>query len=415
MSTTITNQVSSLSNLPTPQFVNDSDGLNPLSIVNDMINSYQQTTGKTLYPAQVERLLINLYAYRETLVRNAIQNTGLQNLLAFATYPVLDYLGQLLSVTRLPAQSATATQEFVLANALTTTYTLPTGTQVGSNDGTNIFVTTAPLVFPAGQTTGYISVSSLATGTAANGYVPGQITVLLGGNALIASTTNTTTSANGASPETDDHFRTRIQAAPSQFSTAGPSGAYRYWSLSANQNIIDAFVTSTVPGTVNVYVLTGPILTQPASSPNTVGIASSAILADVSTTLNSTTVRPLCDTVVVSAVTEIDYQVTATITYYNNATLSDIQSICSSNANNLALDLANGLGQDLVPSQWVEALFTTGVYDIEITITANIAGGASLTPDGYGRFVFYGNPNYWVNCTSLTLNYVQSSEQIPLA
>jgi hypothetical protein len=33
-------------------------------------------------------------------MRNAIQYAGQQNLLAFAAFPMLDYLGQLLSVTR---------------------------------------------------------------------------------------------------------------------------------------------------------------------------------------------------------------------------------------------------------------------------------------------------------------------------
>src|SRR5579863_1584639 len=92
--------------LPPPIFVNDADGLDPNKILADMIAEFEAASGRTLQPAQVERLLINLYAYRESLVRNAIQYAGQQNLLAFAAFPMLDYLGQLLSVTRLAAQSA---------------------------------------------------------------------------------------------------------------------------------------------------------------------------------------------------------------------------------------------------------------------------------------------------------------------
>uniref|UniRef100_A0A1A9WW60 Collar domain-containing protein n=1 Tax=Glossina brevipalpis TaxID=37001 RepID=A0A1A9WW60_9MUSC len=60
-----------------------------------MIAWYEKVSGKTLYPAQDERLLINLIAYREALVRLAIQDTAEQNLVAFARAPMLDYLGEL--------------------------------------------------------------------------------------------------------------------------------------------------------------------------------------------------------------------------------------------------------------------------------------------------------------------------------
>src|ERR1700677_3326816 len=95
-----------ISSLPPPVFVDDADGLDPNLILADMIAEFEAAAGRVLYPAQVERLLINLYAYRESLVRNAIQYAGQQNLLAFAAFPMLDYLGQLLSVVRLPAQGA---------------------------------------------------------------------------------------------------------------------------------------------------------------------------------------------------------------------------------------------------------------------------------------------------------------------
>src|ERR1700738_4810747 len=121
--------------LPPPVFVNDPDGLDPNLILADMMAGFEAAAGRTLQPAQVERLLINLYAYRESLVRNAIQYAGEQNLLAYANFPMIDYLGQLLGVTRLQAQGATSVLQFTLAYALTVSFTIPAGTQVGTNDG----------------------------------------------------------------------------------------------------------------------------------------------------------------------------------------------------------------------------------------------------------------------------------------
>jgi phage-related baseplate assembly protein len=409
---TPTTDVPSLASLPAPTFVNDSDGLNPLAVLNDMITSFQTSANRILYPAQPERLLINLYAYREILVRNAVQLTGLQNLLAFASYPVLDYLGGLLSVIRLGAQPATATLQFTLVNALTVAYTFPTGTQVGTTDGAQIFATTAPLTIQAGATTGTVPAAAQTPGIAANGYIPGQISVLIGGNALVQSVANTTTSAGGDVPEDDDHFRTRIQAAPNQFSTAGPVGAYRYWTLSANPSIIDAQipVSPLTPGTVNVWVLTGPITIQPAASPNSIGIATTTVLNQVIAALNALTVRPLCDTVVVAAVTEVDYTITTTITYYSNASLTTIQSLIAVASLILMLNISNAVGQDIVPSQWVAALSVSGVYEVTVTVTASI-NGVTQSLQGDGRYVMQNGQ--WGNCTAFTPTYVQGANPQP--
>jgi len=121
--------------LPAPAFVNDTDGTDPNLILADMIAAFEASSGRTLQPAQVERLLIDLYAYRESLVRNAVQYAAQQNLLAFAIFPMIDYLGGLVGVTRLPAQPASTTLQFTLSTSLTVEYTVTAGTRVGSSDG----------------------------------------------------------------------------------------------------------------------------------------------------------------------------------------------------------------------------------------------------------------------------------------
>lgn len=52
----------------------------PAQITSEMIAQYEEASGKKLYPAQAERLLIDLFAYRENLVRIAIQEAAKQNL-----------------------------------------------------------------------------------------------------------------------------------------------------------------------------------------------------------------------------------------------------------------------------------------------------------------------------------------------
>lgn len=83
--------------LPEPSFI-DRD---PVAITAELKASWEVTTGKTLYPGQVESLLLDLLAYRETLIRIGIQEAAKQNLVAYANAPMLDYLGELVGVYRI--------------------------------------------------------------------------------------------------------------------------------------------------------------------------------------------------------------------------------------------------------------------------------------------------------------------------
>jgi len=398
-------------NLPVPSFVNDTDGLNVQSILNDMITSFEATTGRTLYPAQVEQLLINLYAYRESLVRNAIQYCGLQCLLAFASYPALDYLGQLLNVERLPPQPSAAPLLFTLTAVQTTATDIPAGTQVGTKDGAFIFATSTDLSIPAGELTGTVTGICTTAGSGANGYLAGQISVLLATLPLVSTVANTAASANGDEQELDDHFRTRIQAAPNLLTTAGPTGSYRALALEVSSSIVDVFIPSVpaIPGQVQVYILTGPV-SQPSASPNNAGIASGALITAVYNALSAATVRPMNDSVVVNPVTEVDYTVTGVITLYGNVNYAAVAAGITAAAQQLALSLAASIAQDIVLSQWVAALSVAGVYDVDITLAANIAG-VPLVPTADGGFVLSGSQ--WANCTALNLTIVLGTKNQP--
>jgi phage-related baseplate assembly protein len=377
-----------------PDFIVDSAGLDVNAIVSAMIDEYQSITGRIIQPAQVERLYINFAAYVESLVKEDIQYTGEQNLLAFANYPALDFLGELLNVTRLAAQPATTALQFTLANALTVPITIPAGTPVGTSDGQFVFDTDTDLTIQAGGTSGSVNATCTTAGINGNGYLTGQINVLLAPNALIASVTNTSQSNGGSSPETDGHLRARIQAAPNQFSTAGPEGAYRFFALGVDPSIIDVLVTSPAPGQVTVYVLTGPV-TQPAASPNNAGIAGSPLLAKVLAALAADDVRPLTDTVAVDAVTEVDYSITATVTLYANADSASTQAACQAAAVLLAQNLAARIQRNVVKSQIIAALSVPGVYEVALTSPpsdVNLSAGQ------------------WANCTAISLTFVVGTE-----
>jgi len=383
-----------LTALPIPVFVTDADGLNPQAVLSDMIAAFQNLSQRTLYPAQVEQLLINDYAYRESLVRNAIQWCGMQCLLAYSSYPMLDYLGQLVGVSRLPPQGASCVLQFTLGATSMQPLTIAAGTLVGTQDGAFAFATTADLTIAAGALSATVFATATTTGMAGNNYPIGSVSVQLRPNAQIAAVTNTTITSNGGDVETDDHLRERIQLAPNRFSVAGPSGAYAFWAFSADPSIVDVQITTPVPGTVDVWVLTGPV-TQPAAAPNTAGIASAALLAKVLAVVNADTVRPLTDTVNVLAVNEVDYQVVATVTLYADVDPVTTMTAARNAAQLLAQDLANRIGRDVVGEEFIAVIGSVpGVYRVVLSQPA-------YTPLTAGQ---------WANCTAIALTQVIGTE-----
>lgn len=384
--------------LPPPQFVNDADGLSASSVLASMIALFESPdyADRTLYPAQVERILIDLYAYREVLLRNNIQYAGEQNLLAFAEFPAIDYLGELLGVKRLAAQPATTTLQFTLADALAADFTIEAGTAVGSSDGQFQFVTVSDLVIPAGSTVGSVGAQCSTPGPLANGYLAGSINVLLQENALISDVTNTTTSADGTAPQTTEQLRTVIQAAPNRFSNAGPGGAYRFFALDTDPSIVDVLVTQPVPGTVNVTILTGPITVQPAPAPNSAGIASAGLISKVLAALSADEVRPLTDTVNVLAVTEVDYVIAGTVYLYADADLTSTMAAVNAAAQQFAIKLASRIQRDIVPEEIIAVLGSVpGVYRFVPTSPV-------YTPLTTGQ---------WANCTAINLTQAVSTER----
>jgi phage-related baseplate assembly protein len=220
------------------------------------------------------------------------------------------------------------------------------------------------------------------------------VSVQLNPNTLISAVGNTTVTSGGGDNETDAHLRDRIQAAPNRFSVAGPVGAYRFWALSADPSIVDVSVVSPVPGTVNVYVLTGPVL-QPQASPNTAGIASSPLLSKVQAIVNSDSIRPLTDTVNSLAVSEVDYAIAGTVTLYSDADPAATMALANAAAAAFAQNLAGRIQRDIVPEEIIAAVGSVpGVYRVQLTSPAY----QQLTA------------GQWPNCTGSALTQVIGSE-----
>ncbi|AHI67584.1 baseplate J/gp47 family protein [Burkholderia thailandensis] len=352
--------------LSEPNFI-DRD---PQAITAAIIAEYEARTGKTLYPAQVERVLIDIVAYRETLVRVGVQEAAKQNLVAFARAPMIDYLGQLVGVTRLPAQPATTVVRFSVETPLATNLLIAAGTRVETGDGGVSFATDADAVLAAGRTSIDVAATCDTAGALGNGWQPGQINSLVDdlGEADVA-VANTQTSANGYEEEETERLRERIQLAPEAFSTAGPRLAYVFHAKSAHQSIVDVSVigpemttrdgrlvsvNGVPPGSVRVYPLVDT------------GLPGDDILARVAQALDDEKKRPLTDFVEVRAPKPVDYAIDARLTLYKDADAGTVLAQARAAANAYRANRAAGLGRDIVPAQLTAALQVPGVYDVDL-------------------------------------------------
>lgn len=362
--------------LPEPSFI-DRD---PNQVTADLIALYEATTGKTLQPAQPEMLLINLIAYRETLLRIAVQEAAKQNLLQYAIFPMLDYLGELVGCERLPEQPAKTTLRFTLVAAQTFDLVIAAGTRVESKDGKQTFATDLALTIPAGQTTGDVAATAEVAGIAGNGYLAGEVNNLMAPVAYVQAATNTTTTTSGANAESDSNYRERIRTAPESYSVAGSRGAYAHWAKSAHQDILDVAVLSPTPGTVNIYPLT------------VVGQPSQAILDAVTAICSAETVRPLCDLVTVLAPTRKTFAIAADITLYASADQATVLEAVNAALNAYSGELRATLGLDVVTSRIVALINgVVGVYKTVLT---------SPVADVVNEL------NEWSDCTAITVNVV---------
>lgn len=335
------------------------------TVIQEMITDWENRTGRTLQPAQVERELINAWAYREVLLRSSINEAALQNLVDFSSAPVLDYLAALVGVTRLPAEPAKCTLQFTLVDGHGGV-TIPAGTRVETTDGAAIFETTADREVEEGTTTVNVLAEAQSGGTSANGYVAGQVSVILDPQAYISDVESVDETAGGAVAETDEGLRDRIKRAPDSYSNAGSRGAYEFYAKSANPAIIDVSVQNPLPGEVEVY----PLLEGGAATPQ-------AVLDDVAATLNDDKIRPLTDTVTVLSPNIINYDVTISYDMISGGDAADITAGIEAAVDELTAGKLLRMGRDITASEIVAAAMIEDVYDVTVEIDLQSGGTVS--------------------------------------
>ena len=384
----------------TPAFVER----DPDVIMSECKAQLEEILGRELQPAQLEQLMLQFIVYREVLLLNRFNAAMSQMLYQFSKAPVLDYIAGLVAVERLPPASAGCTVRFTLVpghgNVL-----LPEGTRVATSDSEVIFsVTDDYLISPTINT---IDVEVLAeiSGKSGNGYEPGAVNKILDPLAFVSTVENLNVTGGGSDEETDEQLRERIKLAPSQFSTSGSRQSYIFHAKGANAAITDISVFSYKPDNPHVLPIgrlvatsDGIFITNKEITilPGMICIVPLAesehyerIIGEIYNTCSPEKVRPLSDTVIVSAPEKKEYDIEVNLILLENADATDVQNQVISALNEYAKEHRKKLGRDIVRSHIAKICRIESVYDVEVVSPGNNI----IVADGE-----------FANCAQITVN-----------
>lgn len=326
-------------------------------IETELINYFESIVNRTLYPADPMRLFLLSFVKYISLQRNNIDFSAKQNLLKYSTDGYIENIGALMGVTRLEPTNAITTLKFTLSNKQESVITIPKGTRATSSDGKVYFETLEDISIKSGDLSIETKAQCTVKGTTGNKYYPNQINKLVDPFGYLCEVYNTTISSGGSDIESLENFRERIRTSSEGFSSAGPSGAYTFWTKSSNQLIADVSVVSPNPGEVEIVPLLkeGEIPTQD-------------ILDVVYNTCNDKTKRPLTDKVIVRAPERLNYNID--LVYYINRSNISIGLSIQENVNKAVREYVlwqkAKLGRDLNPSELTRKLVNAGAKRIEI-------------------------------------------------
>lgn len=344
-------------------------------------NKYYELTGatKTVQPGDDVYILLYAQALRDSSILQSINHGARMNLLKYSVGNFLAQIAANTGNTRSASKAAVTTVQFSAVSPQASAVTIPQGTRVTAGDGI-FFATDAEAVIQIGNTAVATAVTCTEAGAAGNGYIPGQLSILVDAVPLIASVANTETTQGGSDTESDLSLAGKIFASPSGYSVAGPELAYDYFARAFSPAIIDTKPIRYAPGVVYQYILLAG-----GELPN------ETLLTELEEYTEK--YRPLTDNYNALAPDVVNYDVT--LTYYidavNTAQASTIRAAVEAAVIAFTNWTKAKLGRGVIPDELTalvkaagarRAVITAPVYTAVPSTSVAIAGTVTLTDGG---------------------------------
>lgn len=328
-------------------------------IVAMLVAAYQRITGRTLHPADPEKLFLQWVA--DVIIQERVYTNyaGNQNIPSRASGENLDALSEWYFPTSRPqAKPALCTERFTISQAQATSILVPAGTRVTDMSNVLIWETVEDAYVEIGSTTVDVQVRCQTPGTVGNGYAKGQLDTIVDLFDYYAGCENITESEGGADEATDQEYYQLMRESMDAFSTAGPTGAYVYIAKQVSNQIADVLAVSPSAGKVVVYVL---------MEDGT--IAGTELKNAVLKALSQDTVRPLTDQVSMGDAQTVEYDIA--FTYYVPAeetqSGAEVQAAVDDAVQEYVAWQSGKLGRDINPSHLIGLLMQTGIKRVALT------------------------------------------------
>ena len=327
------------------------------SVIQDYQNAYREETGKDAVLGKSDPMRMLLYTCAMMIYQGYqyVDHSGKMGLLKYSTGEYLDQLASLKRIRRLEPQPASTTFRFTLSKAQKEVIGIPKGTRARAGD--LFFATTLYAEIPVGEETVDVPAVCLSTGSAGNGYLPGEINVLVDPVNYVDRIENLTETAGGTDREDDDALAERVYLAPQGYSVAGPEGAYRFWVRSYSQLVQDCFVTSESPGEVDIYVLL-----EDGELPG------EDFISGLQDFLDDETRRPLTDHVVVKAPQRVEYTIEGT--YYISRDRQEMAAVIQKQVEAARDEFIrwqkSAIARDINPSRLIYGLVAAGAKWVDL-------------------------------------------------
>ncbi len=346
-------------------------------LLNSFQEKYKAITGQKVILARADPNRLILLACAQVIYQGLqnVDKAGKMNFLKYSYGDYLKNLAALKNVTKKEPEKAIVMVRWKLAQIRRSATPIPAGSRITAAFDV-YFETTEYNEIPAGETEIVVLMTCTESGEAGNGYMPGELNVLVDSVGFISKVSNIEISKGGTGQESDESIAERTFLAPSSYSTAGPDDAYIYWAKTYNQAVGDVLPTSPVPGVVDIrFILING------------SIPDANMIEGMTEYLQQRGKRPLTDLVVVAAPDIVAYDIE--FTYYIN--VSDInkavhvQQKVSEAVNKYKLWQSEKIGRDINPDELTALLNKAGVKraeiispvftvlkDIEVAVLSNI-------------------------------------------
>lgn len=323
--------------------------INPQADEQLLINKFEELTERTLYPAQDERILIQLITYYGNLLQTKFNNAAKLGLVEYSRYPILDFLGKQKNCERLEGEGD--------ENYIKRILLAPEGYSVAGPE-------LAYLYF-------ILSADSSITDAAIE--VPDENASI----SLSAALAGEVPASAGAGGETN-YFNNSSAVLAGEVPASAGVGGYIYSEFITNtieNNLFSASIDyekEEVEITLKEALQAGDKITVRIPHPYKVvpyvltetGEASEAILEKVSQTLEE--VRPLTDYVIPKSAEIQNFEISGIVYIKQNADESVVKNKVNKALNKFLEQFKRSLKKTVVINQIITAVLSVeGVYDFK--------------------------------------------------